>query len=162
MDGTTHEITHKVYLGLNPPMFPSILRPGYPKAIAIRLSGIPDSCLFLQTFTGDDWSLKHEGTLHAFGYVSASKKEKKFMLSSPDLSYAVICESIRHLFIYKGQYDTAGGLRRRSGPQSLIGQQKLVTFDGSNGEILGISVENDIIFLLTENFILCLQMQIEE
>jgi hypothetical protein len=106
--------------------------------------------------------LKHEGTLHAFGYISASKKEKKSTLRSLDLGYAVICESTRHLFIYKGQYDTAGSLRKRSGPQSLIGQQKLVTFDGTNLEILGISVENDVVLLLTNNSVLCLQMAIEE
>jgi hypothetical protein len=60
------------------------------------------------------------------------------------------------------QYDTAGGLRKRSGPQSLIGQQKLVTFDGTNLEILGISVENDVVLLLTNNSVVCLQMAIKE
>lgn len=161
-DAKTHEITHKVFLGQNQPMFSTIQRPGYPKALAIRLSGIPDCCLFLQTFQNEDWSLKHEGTLHAFGYISASKKESKFTLSSPDINYGVICETNRHLFIYKNSYESASGLRRRTGPQSLIGQQKLVTFDRINGEILGISVENDLIFLLTDNSVLCLQMCIEE
>jgi hypothetical protein len=106
--------------------------------------------------------LKQERTLHAFGYVSASKKENKFILCSPDLGCAMNCESTKHLFIYKGQYDTASGLRKRSGQQSLIGQEKSITFDWSNGEILGISVENDVALLLTNNSILCLQMAIEE
>jgi hypothetical protein len=53
LDGTSHEITHKIYLDLNPSMFSCVLRPGYPKGIAIRLSG-------------DDWSLQDKGTLHAF------------------------------------------------------------------------------------------------
>lgn len=142
-------------------MFSSVLRPGYPKAIAIRLSGIPDCCIFLQNFQ-NDWTLKHEATLNCFGYIAASKNEKKFTLSSPDCNLGVICESNRHLFIYKSNYDSASGLRRRTGPQSLIGQQKLVTFDRINGEILGISIENDVIILLTENSILCLQLCIEE
>lgn len=84
------------------------------------------------------------------------------MMCSPDMSLAVISESTRHLFIYRDSYSTAGGLRKRSGPQLTIGQQKLVTLDGTNGEILGISVENDHVLLLTENAILCLQLAEEE
>jgi len=122
-----------------------------------------DCCLWLQQLTADgEWSLKHEGTLHAFGYVQASKRDRKFLASSPDLNLAVICESSRHLFIYKNSYSTAGGLRNRSGPQLSIGQQQLVAFDSTNGEILGISVENEVIFVLTETAVCCLQLSIEE
>lgn len=106
--------------------------------------------------------MKHEATLHAFGYIQASKRERKFLACSPDTNLAVICESSRHLFIYKNSYNTASGLRKRSGPQLTIGQQKLVAFDGSNGDILGISVDNEIILLLTEHAICCLQLSIEE
>lgn len=83
-------------------------------------------------------------------------------MSSPDTNLAVISESSRHLFIYKNSYNTAGGLRKRTGQQLTIGQQKLVSFDGTNGEIMGMSVENEIVFLLTEKAICCLQLSIEE
>lgn len=106
--------------------------------------------------------MKHEATLHAFGYIQASKRERKYLMCSPDTNLAVISESSRHLFIYKNSYNTASGLRKRSGPQLTIGQQKLISFDGSNGEIIGMSVENEIIFLLTETTICCLQLSIEE
>ena len=78
------------------------------------------------------------------------------------MSLAVISEPTRHLFLYRDSYSTAAGLRKRTGPQLLIGQQTLVALDGTNGEILGISVENDAVFLLTENAVLCLQLAEEE
>jgi CS domain len=162
LDAVTHKSSHKVFLASNHPIFATTLRPGFPRAIAVRHD--VDCCLWLQQTSpsNDEWSLKHEGTLHAFGYIQASKRERKFLACSPDTNLAVVCESSRHLFIYKNSYNTAGGLRKRNGPQLTIGQQKLVSFDGSNGEILGISVENEIILLLTENAICCLQLSIEE
>ncbi|CRK91660.1 CLUMA_CG005310, isoform A [Clunio marinus] len=161
LDVCTHKSSHKVFLASNHPLFSTTLRPGYPQAVAVRSD--VDCCLWLQQVSSnDEWSMKHESTLHAFGYIQASKRERKFLACSPDTNLAVICESSRHLFIYKNSYNTAGGLRKRSGPQLTIGQQKLVSFDGSNGEILGIVVDNEIILLLTENAILCLQLSIEE
>ena len=151
-----------MFLASNHPIFSTILRPGFPRAIATRND--VDCCLWLQHVSpsNDEWSLKHEGTLHAFGYIQASKRERKFLACSPDTNLAVVCESSRHLFIYKNSYNTAGGLRHRSGPQLSIGQQKLVAFDGTNGEIIGIIVENEIILVLTEKAICCLQLSIEE
>lgn len=162
LDSSTHQATHKIFLSCNHPLFAVTLRPGFPKALAIRND--VDCCLWLQhqIQPTDDWSLKHEETLHAFGYVQASKRDRKFLSCSPDMSIAVISESIRHLFIYKKSYSTASGLRKRTGPQLQIGQQKLVALDGAHGEILGLHVENEIVTLLTENSILCLQLADEE
>lgn len=162
LDATSHKATHKVFLASNHPLFSMSLRPGFPQAVAVRND--VDCCLWLQRTnpSDDEWSLVHEATLHAFGYIQASKRDRKYLMCSPDTSLAVISESSRHLFIYKNSYNTASGLRKRSGPQLTIGQQKLVSFDGSNGEILGISVENEIILLLMENAICCLQLSIEE
>lgn len=162
LEAETHKATHKVFLATNPPIFATTLRPGFSRAVAIRND--VDCCLWLQQVSPstEEWSLKHEGTLHAFGYIQASKRERKFLACSPDINLAVVCETSRHIFIYKNSYNTASGLRKRSGPQLTIGQQKLVSLDGSNGEILGICVENEGILLLTENTVICLQMSIEE
>lgn len=162
LESTSHKTSHKIFLGSNHPLFSAVLRPGFPKAIAVRND--VDCCLWLQSVSpsDEDWALRHEATLHAFGYIQASKRERKYLMCSPDTNLAVICESSRHVFIYKNSYNTASGLRKRSGPQLTIGQQKLVSFDGSNGDIVGISVENEIILLLTENAICCLQLSIEE
>lgn len=158
-DRETHEITHRVYLGNNPPLFNVTLRPGYPSALVLRHD--VDSCVWLQSNISNNWTFKHEGTLNAFGYVQASKQQKKFVSCSPDLNYGIICEPERHVFIYKGNYNSASGLRKRTGPQVSIGQQKLVTLD-STGEVLGIVAENDITILLTEKFVICMQLCIEE
>ncbi|XP_062536808.1 nudC domain-containing protein 1 [Armigeres subalbatus] len=158
LDVASTETTHRVFLGGNVPLFRVMLRPGYPDALALRYD--VDGCLWLQ-HAGTDWTLRHEGTLNAFGYVQASKQQRKFMSCSPDLNYAVICEAQRHVFIYKGNYNTAGGLRNRNGPQVSIGQQKLVSLEG-NSEILGICCENDYTILLLECEILVLQLRIEE
>lgn len=161
LDGFTHDVSHKIFLSSSHPLFSKALRPGQPNALAIRND--VDCCMWLQQTTSDDeWTLKHEGTLHAFGYIQASKRERKYLMSSPDLNTSVICESSRHLFIYKNSYNTASGLRKRTGQQTTIGQQKLVSFDGTHGDIFGVSVENDIILLLTENAICCLQIGSEE
>lgn len=157
-DNTSNETTHRIFLGGNAPLFRVMLRPGFPDAIALRND--VDACLWIQ-HPGTDWFLRHEGTLHAFGYVQASKQQRKFMSCSPDVNYAVICEAQRHVFIYKGNYNTAGGLRNRNGPQVSIGQQKLVSLEG-NSEILGICCENDYTILLLEGEVLVLQLRIEE
>lgn len=102
--------------------------------------------------------MKHEGTLNAFGYVQASKQQKKFLQCAPDMSYSIISESQRHIFVYKSNYDTASGLKNRNSSKKVsIGQQKLITMDESD-EVLGIVCENEITVLLTQKQILCLQI----
>lgn len=43
---------------------------------------------------------RHIATFNALGYVQASKRERKFTLCSPNLKYAVISDSTRHVFVY--------------------------------------------------------------
>lgn len=154
-------MTHKVFLSTNHPLFSITLRPGYPKAIAIRND--VDCCLWLQSQiqTDVDWSLKHEGTLNAFGFIQASKTNRKYLCCSPDLSVAVIVEPSRYVFIYKKKNNAANGLRKRNGPQVQIGEQKLVQL-ASSEEVVGIHVENEVIMLLTETSLLCIQLLEEE
>lgn len=105
-----------------------------------------------------NWQLQHEGTINAFGYVQASKQQKKYLQCSPDMSYAVICEPHRHVFIYKTAHTGATGLKNRtSGSKASIGQQKLIVMDEMD-EVVGISVEDDVILLLTQKHVICLQI----
>ncbi|XP_059613236.1 nudC domain-containing protein 1 [Phlebotomus argentipes] len=160
-DGGTHRMTHKANLGSCSPLFalPS-LRPGQPAAIALRHD--VDCCLWLPLQTPGEWILRHEGTLDAFAYVLASKQQRKYVSCAPDLSYAVICEPERHVFIYKAKYDTATGLRKRSGPQVTLGQQKVVSLENAGGQVIGMTVLNEVTLLLTEESILSLQVNIEQ
>uniref|UniRef100_A0A182M9D2 NudC domain-containing protein 1 n=1 Tax=Anopheles culicifacies TaxID=139723 RepID=A0A182M9D2_9DIPT len=154
-----HTATHSVSLGSGPPLFTLTLRPGLPAAFALRHD--VDACLWqLQptTFGSEDCRLQHEGTLHAFGYVQASKQQQKYLGCPPDMGYAVICESHRGIYIYKSSYGSSGaGLRNRHGTQVAIGQHQFVSLKDT-GEVLGISCEDEFLVLLTEKAILTLQI----
>ncbi|XP_034473729.1 nudC domain-containing protein 1 [Drosophila innubila] len=155
----TNAITHTIFLGAAPPLFVSTLRPGFPAAFATRQGS--DGAVWLQQFQParpEEWSVRHEGNLHAFGYVQASKQQRKFVDCCPDLDYAVICESYRHVFIYKPRNDSAGGLRNRNGPQVVIGKQNLVTLDDDVGEVLGLITAPNVITILTEHAVFYLQV----
>ncbi|EDW00269.1 nudC domain-containing protein 1 [Drosophila grimshawi] len=152
-------ITHTILLGAAPPLFATTLRAGYPAAFATR-QGV-DASIWLQQFQParpDEWGVRHEGNLHAFGYVQASKRKRKFIDCCPELDYAVITEDYRHVYIYKPRYDSAGGLRNRNGPQVVIGKQNLVTLDHDVGEVMGLATAPNVITILTENALLYLQV----
>lgn len=142
-------------------MFTLAIRPGYPLAFGIRSD--VDTCIWLpyiQTGTENEsiLNIKHEGTLNAFGYIQASKTQKKFMQCSPDMNYSIICEPHRHIFLYKSTYATAAGLKNRNSSTKVsIGQQKLITMDASD-EVLGVVCQNETAMLLTQKHILCLQV----
>lgn len=161
MDAITHKVTHKVHLGTIPPLFNVTIRPGFPKAIVLRQD--VDGLVWLPQINPNDpenWNFRHEGTLDAFGFVQASKLQKKFMQCSPDMNYSIICELNRHVFIYKGRHETSDGLRNRNSSQKVsVGQQKLIVLDNA-GQVLGISVENNFTILLTEDFVICLQINV--
>lgn len=162
MDAITHEITHKSNLGSNNPvLFSLCLRAGSAPAFALRSD--VDACIWLpniQTGSTNELNLnvKHEGTLNAFGYIQASKQQKKFMRCSPDMHYAIICEPHRHIFIYKSTYATASGLKNRNSSTKIsIGQQKLITMEDSD-EVLGVVCQNETTILLTQKHVMCLQI----
>lgn len=152
LDEGTHSITHRIYLGSNAPLFTKQGESG--RMIAIRHD--VDTCLWRCEDNAEHW--KHVGTLDAFGYVAASKQQRKFLDCSPDMNYSVICEPERHVFIYMNEYATAGGLRNRSGNQIKVGQQRLVALE-ETGEVLGCVAQNEITFLLTPKFMLCLKVK---
>lgn len=162
MDAITHQTTHKANLGSNNPvLFTLCLRAGSPLALALRND--VDTCVWLpyiQPSIENELTLniKHEGTLNAFGYIQASKEQKKFMQCPPDMNYAIICEPHRHIFVYKSTHASAAGLKNRNSSTKIsIGQQKLITMDESD-EVLGIVCQNETTILLTQKHVLCLQI----
>lgn len=162
MDAISHKVTHKANLGSNNPvLFSLCLRAGSPLAFALRND--VDACVWLPCVQPNATNeitvnMKHEGTLNALGYIQASKQQKKFMQCSPDMGYAIICESQRHIFVYKSSHDSASGLKNRNSSTKIsIGQQKLITMDSSD-ELLGIVCQNETTILLTQKHVLCLQI----
>lgn len=166
IDAVTHKTSHESSLGLNNHILFSLsLRAGHPPAFALRND--VDVCLWLPSsqipLAANESSqvklvISHEGTLDAFGYIQASKQQKKYLQCSPDMGYAVICEPHRHIFIYKSTYESASGLKNRNkSTQVSIGQQKLVTMDESD-EVLGMVCENEVTLLLTQRNVIALQI----
>lgn len=127
-----------------------MLRPGDPPAMGVR----HDVDLLLWTFpacTDSQWQPKHEGTLDAFGFVQASKVQKKYTMCSPNMLYSVIAEPKRHIFFYKAQYGTAEFLKNRFSGRVQIGQQRLFEMDKDATEICGMIVEDEVTVLITAN-----------
>lgn len=167
IDATSHETTHKANIGQNNPiLFTLPLRAGQPLAFALRSD--VDVCVWLpmvrpsidqSAATRNELQLRHEGTLNAFGYIQASKQQKKYIQCAPDFSYSIVCEPHRHIFIYKGAYESASGLKNRNSAEKIsIGQQKLVTMDETD-EVVGLICENEVTILLTQHNVLCLQIK---
>lgn len=156
-------MTHIIMLGSTPPLFNTVIRAGFPAAVVTRMD--VDASVWMQGYKvcpesdpPNDWSLRHEGNLHALGYIQASKQQKKFIDCAPDFSYSIICESHRHIFLYRSKYQTTNNLRKRNGPQITIGKQQLITLEEDVGEVLGMVTANHVITLLTEKCILHLQI----
>jgi len=94
---------------------------------------------------------KHLASLHALGYVSASKTRRRFLTSSSDFSYAVIADVDRHVYVYRQncQLENADLRNRKSGKRtSSIAQQQVFSLK-NNAEILGVVALPDNLFILT-------------
>lgn len=111
----------------------------------------------MHSITTDDtiaWS--HEATLNAFGYVQASKQNRKFISTPEDHSYALIADMRTHLYLYKQQSPTSNlpgsTLRNRKTGKAVetIGKQYLISLE-NHEEILGLSTTSERIYVLLGN-----------
>ena len=92
---------------------------------------------------------EHTSTFNAFGYVSASKQNRKYMLCAPDFSYSLITDFSRHLYIYRQHIDLSSSLRNRKlGLDVLsVAKQHLITLEGTD-DIVGLCTSNSLICVL--------------
>ena len=88
----------------------------------------------------------HVATIDAFGYVLASKQEHKFVGCSPDFGYAVITDCKSNIYVYEC---CKGRSKKRA--------QYVASFQDSN-EILGCIIGNNIICVLTDNYVHVLEL----
>lgn len=75
-------------------------------------------------------TLRHSATLPAFGFVQASKQEKKFLALDPEATFACIGEFEKRVFVYSGaatEQERASHTRKQFvvelGDQQLLGLQ---------------------------------------
>ena len=90
----------------------------------------------------------------ALGYVQASKTQRKFVTAPPSCNYSVICDNIRHLYLYRQPESLAAETElrnRRSGQRvQKIAKQQVITLD-SVSEILGLVATEANLFVLTQD-----------
>ncbi|CAG9770573.1 unnamed protein product [Ceutorhynchus assimilis] len=155
ISGVTNEATHRIHLGSHQVLLSPYLNSDLPPALGIRHD--IDLCLW-QPVLDNDFSCKHVGTLHAFGYVQASKTNRKFLMCSPNLDYAVISESVGHIFIYRQNIPLLADLRQRSTGVRVKNIAKQHVFNLPNKHILGIFAGNKHLFILGEDFVIALSI----
>ena len=84
------------------------------------------------------WS--HVTTFNALGYVQASKRERKFTTCSPDKTYAVISDGVRHVFVYMKP--------SKGSPNSAV--EYVHSLERSTDVLGVVAADNGIVFLLTK------------
>ena len=113
---------------------------GHPGYMCLRhdVDGVvwlPHACL---TNSHSRWS--HVSTFHALGYVQASKRDKKFTTCPPNLKFAVITDSSRHVFVYMQPEE-----------EELNSAETYVYSAAKSADLLGIvACDNGTIFVLTQ------------
>ncbi|CAF0762982.1 unnamed protein product, partial [Didymodactylos carnosus] len=138
--GNTHRVTHQATL-INQILFTTRLTKSELPAICLRhdVDGLIWQLHCVKDENSAPWT--HEATFSAFGYVQASKQQRKFISCPLDFSYVVICDMKTHLYLYKqNSTDNLPGtsLRNRKTGQviSTIAKQYMISLE-NHDEILG-------------------------
>ena len=113
-----------------------------------------DALIWKPIETNDRFDLEHIDTLLAYGFVQASKTDKRFQNCAPDFSYSVITNSYSHLFIYLHSVKLMNSeLRNRFTGKKYPNkaEQRVVHLPGSNVEIVGMYCANQYLYILTKS-----------
>ncbi|ENN73113.1 hypothetical protein HUJ04_008700 [Dendroctonus ponderosae] len=159
ISGVTNKPTHQVHLGSHHVLLSPFLDSQSVPALGIRHD--VDVCLWQPTWNGQDFTCQHQGTLLAFGYVQASKTNRKFLTCSQNLDYAVVSESAGHIFIYRQNRPLlTTELRQRSTGRRVkrVAEQQVINL--SNESILGIFAGDSHLFVLGEDFVTAFSMNV--
>nr|XP_031833971.1 nudC domain-containing protein 1 [Nomia melanderi]XP_031833972.1 nudC domain-containing protein 1 [Nomia melanderi]XP_031833973.1 nudC domain-containing protein 1 [Nomia melanderi] len=108
---------------------------------AICLRHDNDGCLWVTGKVDDiKWDIKHYYTFPGFGYVEASKSNKKFCVSPGDGSYVAILEHTRYIFLYK-----------RPELNTQVEKQWIVDLGTEALPIMGATATSKYLIVLTKN-----------
>ncbi|RUS88328.1 hypothetical protein EGW08_003899 [Elysia chlorotica] len=156
IDGETHKVTHKA-IANNQYLFSVCTDPTISPAVCLR----HDVDGFLWQSSNDistdeplpaqgPW--KHIGVLNAFGYVLASKTQRRFCTCAPDMSVAVVADAQRHVYLYRQNVCVLSPLRNRKTGQQVtsVAKQQVLALDCQPDFILGLAVTNSKIFVATD------------
>lgn len=147
IDGETHKQTHEADLGGRQFLFSTALNSTHMPSFCLRYD--VDGVLWSEEKGGSSWV--HQSTFNAFGYVQASKQQKKYCTCAPDSSYCAVVEWTRHAYVYWQPSIVETDLRNRKSGQkvSQVAKQQLVTLDCTE-EILGVQAFEKVLIILTE------------
>lgn len=159
LDIGKHSATHQCNLGAHQYVMTAALNSATPPSFCLRHD--VDTLLWQPGFSSDNiWRCEHVGTLNAFGYIQASKTQRKFSLAPPDMSFAAICDVSRHVYIYRQHEPITGDVKnRRSGRRvTQISRQHVVSLD-DQANVLGAAAFNNSLIILTNNYLHHLQLK---
>lgn len=139
-------VSHQIDLSTQPYIFGLNSDP-----IKLCFRNLTDACVWNFEEESTEWSVKHVSTFAAFGYVQASKTQRKFITAPSDFSYVVISDVSRHLHLYRQPGAINTDLRNRvTGARvTAVAKQQLINLE-TNDEILGIFATPSRIHLLTK------------
>ncbi|KAK0163020.1 hypothetical protein PV327_006736 [Microctonus hyperodae] len=134
----SHSTTHLVMLGLhNRILFTHKLQSS--QVLCIRHDH--DGCVWQSVEESpDEWKMIHMSTYPGFGYVEASKTNKKFCISPPDCSYVAIIEHARHGFLYE-----------KPATSATIAKQKIIDLGPDSSHIMGAVATKEYLVIITKN-----------
>ena len=109
-----------------------------------------DAIVWLPSSTTlEEPSWTHVNTFNALGYVQASKENRKFTTSPPNLKFAVITDCTRHIFVYVQPDEGVRGNKAREFVYTL--SEKM--------DILGLTASNSgLVFVLTPRTLFILKL----
>ena len=103
---------------------------------------------------------EHITTFNALGYVLAAKRDKKFASCASDFSYAVVCDCVRHVYVYWQPAPVLSPLRNRKTGRNVaaIAKQQLVSLQ-SVDSVMGLQVTADRMFILAGKTLYVVRMK---
>lgn len=145
---STQTTTHLARLGSNNHVLFTCKRK-YGQAVCLRHDH--DACVWMINDMGDDtqWGIKHIHNFSRFGYVEASKTNKKFCVSPTDGSYIAIVEHTRHVFLYEKPDDGA-----------KTAKQRIVDLNYETSPIMGAVATKKYLFVLSKDKLYRLQIHL--
>ncbi|XP_075233666.1 nudC domain-containing protein 1 isoform X3 [Lycorma delicatula] len=150
MDIISHTVTHQYTLTGHQWLFS--LKLGVDNAPALCVRHDVHGCLWQPEPLKDsaEWTCTHLCTFPAFGYVHASKQNRKFLLCATDTSYTVICEANNHIYIYNKNANKLRNRRPGGNERTQVGKLNCIKMETSD-PILGAFSTVSYLFILTKN-----------
>ncbi|OWF48809.1 nudC domain-containing protein 1-like isoform X2 [Mizuhopecten yessoensis] len=154
IDGNTHRTVSQTNLGSHQWLFNARVCRDQPPALCLRhdVDGLlwqPENVVKEQM---TPW--KHISTFNAFGYVQASKQQRKYTTCPPGSLYVAVCDCVRHVYVYRQPTPITSPVRNRKTGQKVnaVAKQQLVSLE-SVDNILGIQATDEKLFMITRNMV---------